>query len=180
MDKEGIDRSIREFMNRRIYRELTPDVLAAIADDDLEQAIVDFVGTKIGDNYQREYEIVTAQRPGIQAIYTTFYLEAEVANGGFQQYFWNSSGQFAIEAFEGCRVIGAHVHASVLAAAIERFLEEEPTFRKFREINTLEAFAESYKYSTLDDLDRQFFEASELGPIRLAYIRQYPDNFTAA
>ncbi|HXV08334.1 MAG TPA: hypothetical protein VD791_09915, partial [Burkholderiales bacterium] len=43
--------SIEEFKNRDIYKQLTPEVLAAIPDHKLEQAVVDYVHGKIGDNY---------------------------------------------------------------------------------------------------------------------------------
>ena len=96
-----IARSIEEFNNRKIYTILDEDTLKQIPDDALEQAILDYINHKVGEDYDNQYKIVTRLSKGFQAIYATWWVEAEVSNGGFNQYFWNSSGQFASEAVEG-------------------------------------------------------------------------------
>ncbi|HUH04568.1 MAG TPA: DMP19 family protein [Kofleriaceae bacterium] len=52
-----------------------------------------------------------------QVFYRVWMLEAEVTNGGFWQYIFNSSGGHAITALDSLREIGAHE----IAAICERF-----------------------------------------------------------
>jgi hypothetical protein len=179
-DKEAIRRSFEEFEKRQRYSALDAATIAGIKDDDLEQAIVDFVLAKVGDNFEREYEVVTALPIAIQDVFNTWVLENEVANGGFNQYFWNSSGQFAEEAVEGLKRIGAPKHSALLLTAMERLLANGDAWGKHRKIGTLEAFSESYDTSDLGDLDDAFYAAGELSPIRVSYIRTHPEQFTTA
>ncbi len=67
-DRDAIRRSMEEFDRRKIYASLDPDVIGSIDDSNLEQAIADFVINKIGDHFDRQYEIVTAMPPSIQAV----------------------------------------------------------------------------------------------------------------
>jgi hypothetical protein len=48
-------------------------------------------------------------------------LEAEVNNGGFDQYFFNSSGDNASAAIEALEAIGARKTAEILRTACARF-----------------------------------------------------------
>jgi hypothetical protein len=48
-------------------------------------------------------------------------LEAEVNNGGFDQFFFNSAGDEAAETIEALEVIGAHRTAAILRRACATF-----------------------------------------------------------
>jgi hypothetical protein len=179
-DFEAMRRSIEEFDRRTTYTSLDPDVIRSIDDSKLEQAIADFVIHKIGDRFGRYYEIVTSMPPSIQAIFATWILEAEVDNGGFNQYFWNISGELADEALAGLLSIGAPRHATALSGAMERVLAEGETWAIFRRRGTLEALADSYTHVKLKEFDQAFFAAGPLSPARIRYIREHVDEFTAA
>ena len=47
-----------------------------------------------------------------------FWVSGDVYNGGFDQFFHNSSGDMALLALEGLRVVGAHQTAGLLAEAM--------------------------------------------------------------
>ena len=163
--------SIREFENRKKYDVLNPDILEGIPDDELEQAIIDFVELKVvaevGDDYEREYEVFTSLPKSLQAIDTTFYLEGEVYNGGLSQYLSNSIGLYVKEAVEGLKMIGAYELAQITEEAIE--IEK-------REMKIKE------KGKVLLELDKLFYELNEtnenLSELRIRFIRQNPDLFT--
>ena len=89
MDKD-ISAAMEAFKNRKTYKELTPEILNAIPDDEVEQAVIDYVSAKIGDDFDHEVQIVAKLPIGAQALYITWWVEAEVNNGGFNQYYWNS------------------------------------------------------------------------------------------
>src|SRR5439155_4328400 len=80
---------------------LTLEILKAVPDEKLEGAVLDHIRSKLGDDYEHEYEIVTSLSKGFQMVHATSGVDAEVNNGGFNQYFWNSSGRFRMEALEG-------------------------------------------------------------------------------
>ncbi len=91
---------MESFNNRKRYNGFTLSDLEKIPNDNIEQAIIDYIHDYvIQDDYENEYEKVKALSNGMQYVYTTWWLEAEVNNGGFNQYFYNSSGQFAEEAY---------------------------------------------------------------------------------
>ena len=56
--------------------------------------------------------------PGIRAGYTLDRLNGEVSNGGFYQWFTNSSGQINHETVDDLRLIGASEHVRVVGEAI--------------------------------------------------------------
>jgi hypothetical protein len=155
----------------------------ALPDEDLLHALFHHVLHIVGDSFQdlgRKRDIIMALSPGLRMIYATGSVEMEVSNGGFNQYFWNPSGAFAIEAVEGYELIGAEEHAHVVRSAIVQFMEESPEQLKFHQKGTLEAFSESCCHTKLGDVDREFFRAQDEEPIpHLAanFVRQHPDQF---
>ena len=94
------------------------------------------------------------------AIYTIWWLEAEVNNGGFHQYFWNSTGDNAGAALKSLNKIGATKTASLLKQAMEvAFGGAAPTSRIDRQ-NEL-GVDEAAKLDRLDELDSDFYKYSE-------------------
>lgn len=150
-------------LSKKAAGELTAEMLAAYTDEDLEPSIIDFIiEAKIGDEYDREYEIVTGLSKGMQYLYATWMMEAEVNNGGFHQFFFNSTGRFAREALEGCRVFGAAQYAELMKQAIEADKKGESPARD----------------AALDALDDRFYGLDEnLSKLRIQYIRAHPEEF---
>ena len=96
-----LDESMAAFRNRKIYRKLSIEVLAAIPDDKLEQAIIDFVAEKTASTGGDERATLKSLSVGFRAVYATWVLEGEVDNGGFNQFFWNHSDEMALDAVDG-------------------------------------------------------------------------------
>ncbi len=176
-----VDRLFEEFDNRTIYKTLTPEIIRQIPDSELERAIIDYIDVKVDDRDDRVHEIVTGLSDGFCAVYTTWWVEAEVANGGFNQYFWNSSGRFAEEAVAGFELIGAPKHATLMKRAIDTFSQEEERHRSFMDSNTAEAFSESYENNPLNAIDQEFWRLEEseekLNQLKVRFIRRHPDLF---
>ena len=178
---DELERSIRAFKNRQIFSSLSLEILAGIPDEELEQTIVDLVCVRIGSDSSREIEVLREQSPGMIAIYTTIMVEAEVDNGGFNQYFWNSEGKLAEMAAEGFHRIGAVPFETLMRRAIRMWESEQPVSRIFRKVATLVSFSESYKYTNMGELDEEFYrlnEAQNLSQHRIDYIRRNPFEFT--
>ena len=176
-----IEMSFEEFENRRIYLSLTPEILSAIPDDELEQAIIDFIFSKLEGNWEKEKDVIGSLSPALSGFYATWILEAEVNNGGYNQFFYNSSGQWIGEAIEGFRLFGAAAHAENAERAYGMYLGEKENLDKYKELRTLESFSASYDDTQLGELDDEFFSLTEdLSQLRIAYVRNNPDRFSGS
>jgi uncharacterized protein DUF4375 len=161
------------------HRKVAPPNLASIADDQVEYAILDYVHATIDGHYDRDVEILATMPAGIRALYVTSGVEDEVNNGGFNQYYWNSSGKFAGEAVAAFEFFGAHKYAELMREANRIHAAEEAEIAKFKEQGTLQAFSDSYKVSKLGPLDERFYKMDEnLSALRVAKIRAEPASFT--
>lgn len=163
------------------YPKLTPEILKSIPDTELESAVIDYIYSKIGNDYENDFKIVTSLPKEFQTIYATWWVEAEVNNGGFNQYFWNSAGQFSNQALEGYKLLNANSHAELMAEAIKIHREQEPKLKKFKEKDTMEAFSESYKDNPLNKCDDKFDKLTEdAGALRIKFIREHPELFVGS
>jgi hypothetical protein len=157
---------------------LTQDFIMNGPDDQVQEMIVERVLAVIGDDWNEEVRIVRALPRGPRMVYTTRMLQAEVLNGGFNQYFWNSSGRLAEDALASYRLIGAKLHAKLLEEAMEQRRIEEPEMKRLRETGTQQAFSESYKHTKLGAFDRRFRGLGENADrMRMDYIRSHPQEF---
>ncbi len=179
-------RSVRQlacdYETRTRYPVLTREILESLDDIDLVDAVVDYVQLKVNDDYEREFEIVSSLPRGFQAAYSTWWVQAEVLNGGFHQYFYNRGVDWAFMALEGYKFFGADELASLMARAIEVYLQEEPEQLKHRTDNPLqmiEQYVKARNVSTLPELDSSFYEADDDGALAMEYIRAHIDVFVA-
>lgn len=115
---------VDEYLKRQIHEKLTAKIINSTPDDKLEQVILDYIQTKISDD-KSEFSIISNMSLGFQMIYSTWLLESEINNGGFNQFFINSSGKFAEMASESLKLLGAIDFYSILQKAIEIFEAEK-------------------------------------------------------
>jgi len=171
--------SLDAFAHRRIYKHLDKSILSTIPDSDLEQAVVDYAITKIDGHYDNEAVIVAKLPKGSRALYLTWTVEAEVNNGGFNQYYYNTNDQFAADAVGAFEYFGAIEHATLMREANAVRAAEAPALKKYKDQGTIEAFSESYQHSRLEPLDDRFYGLREnLSQLRIARIRAVPEDFS--
>jgi hypothetical protein len=91
-------------------------------------------------------------------------LESEVNNGGFEQYYMNSSGDTAFAVEGALKRIGAHKCAKIVHCANDLFPRGEPP-RDQRERQNLWSSICEESMEQLDELDQEFF--------------QYPDDLSS-
>jgi hypothetical protein len=162
-------------MNRRIYHDLSPAVIDSIADDDLEQVIVDHVAWKANADGVPDDTIVERLPRAISTVFTTRLVEDEIFNGGFNQLFFNSRMAIVERAAEAYRTLGALKHEGIIKTAIERAVREGPALNDAREARTIQAFSDLYKVDLFRDLDSAFNElgSEDISAIRIRYIRTH-------
>lgn len=115
-----------------------------------------------------------------QMVISTFAIEGEICNGGFYQYYGNSTAQeFNEMGIEGFRLIGAHKTADILRKAYNAILDQSPVFRQeYLKIGIQDAFNKAndeFDQIHIEEYDDQFYAALEedgLTNLRLNYIKQ--------
>lgn len=172
-------RFFREYAKRTRYPVLTREILESLTDSEIDSAIVDYVRLRIDQDYSNHLKIVSSLSPGIRAVYSTWWVQCEVANGGFHQYFYNQGVDWAFTALEGYKLLGANDHAELVARAIDIYLKEEPEQLKLRPrdlSDMLERYVEARSDSTLPELDNFFYDLKSDG-LAIPYIRAHIDEF---
>ncbi|WP_298507122.1 DMP19 family protein [uncultured Maribacter sp.] len=175
-----MDKSFEEWKNRPIYKVLTAEILDNVSDDMLEQTIFDNIYEIIGNDYKNELKNIQCLSIGQQAFWSTWIIEGEVNNGGFNQFYFNSSGQYSKMAEVGFKTIGAEKYADLTVRANKIYNENKERLEEFDD-GTMESFSESYKDNPLNELDTEFYELGEtesVSELRIKYIREHLSQFT--
>lgn len=115
--------------------------------------------------------------PYERTIFVTQELEMEVNNGGFWQFFDNSSGQFANEIVEAFTKIGAYKTAEICKKAVTAFGQDIPIGWDARRA-FLDRVSDSVS-SVLEECDDAFFAYEEdLESLNASYIKEHIEQFT--
>ncbi|MGB6690272.1 MAG: DMP19 family protein [Terracidiphilus sp.] len=104
-------------------------------------------------------------------------VEAEVNNGGFSQYFFNSSGETAGFVAEALDTVDAPRTADIcrraIAAAFPSGLPSDP-----EEISSAASDFSDETEEKLDKLDREFYQyPHDLTALLFAYVSRHPEEF---
>ena len=103
--------------SRPVPDAITPELLTKIEDDHLPDLFYQYVLAVVGEEHER-LPIIASLPIGLRAGYVLIVLDSEVRNGGFYQFFTNSSGRHADEALEYLNMIGAKRQAGIVSEAI--------------------------------------------------------------
>ncbi len=177
--EEQIEQSVEAFNNRPIYKELTEQNIDTTSDDNLLQVVFDNLSEKLPTDYENEYQTVMTWNKPRQAIYMIWALEAELNNGGYNQFYFNSSGQFYKELPDALRLVGANKFADLTQRANNLFEKENEKISKHQD-GTIEGFSKSYEDNPLNDLDTEFYElykTENLLQIQVDFIRKNKNEF---
>lgn len=135
---------------------LAQEALARLDAGDRESAVVDWVGRHL-DACSDALAALQALPRGLQVYYLSFVVEAQVMNGGFNQFFWNSSARFAPLIAPALSDLGspgaAEIFREAWAVAIAEGVERPKDCER-----SLEMFSASCAASRLQALDRPFCE----------------------
>ena len=153
--------------------------LRTIADEDLDYAIDWYVVERFRQNAADRERVVTSFPIALRNFYRAWLVEAEVSNGGFNQYFWNVSAGVVSGTSDALRQIGADQAAEILDEAVILAAEEAPMRNRLKADDAvLKGFSESYKHSNLESLSHRFVALTDvLQAKRIAYVRANEDMF---
>lgn len=171
--------SVEAFKNRPIHKELTEKTIDSTSDENLLQVVFDNLSEKLPADYEKEYEMVMTWNQSRQAIYLIWLLEAEVNNGGYNQFYFNSSGQFYKLLPGALRLVGANRFAKLTKKANDIYEKESKKIKKHQD-GTLEGFSKSYEDNPLNDFDDKFYTLyndENLQQLQVYFIRKHKINF---
>ena len=118
--------------------------------------------------------------PGQRALYVLSWADAEILNGGFSQFYFNSTGYFAPDLPASAELVGAPEHARIATRANALLAGERAGVPRAR--GPREALLDRVPAKDLSDLDERWYALSDRGilPRRTAaYVRRHPAEFLA-
>lgn len=122
-------------------------------------------------NYGDELEKLNKHE---RVFYITQTVEQEVNNGGFSQFFFNSSGNLSNEAADAFTKIGAFKTADICKKAVSVFGGKVPQDREKRQDALENADCDDF----LDECDNSFYKYEDnLADLNYAYIMAHRDSF---
>jgi len=173
------DKVIQSPDSSSITSVLTEEIIDKTSDRDLLQIVSDNLFKKLPKDYSKEYNKVITFNKSQQAIFVIWELETEVNNGGFNQYYFNSSGQYAKLTPNALQLVGAKQFADLMSRANEIYQKNYDKIIKDQD-GTLDGFSKSYKGNPLNKLDEEFYKLynnEKLESIQISYIRKNKDQF---
>ncbi|EOR94147.1 hypothetical protein ADIARSV_2681 [Arcticibacter svalbardensis MN12-7] len=177
--KEQLMRSIESFKNRPIYKELTEQIIDTTSDDKLLQLIFDNLSEIQSTDPAKEYETVMGWNKSRQAIYMIWGLEGQVNNGGYNQFYFNSTGQFYKHLPNALKLVGANKFADLTKRANGIFEKENSKITQHQD-GTMEGFSKSYDDNPLNKFDDEFYvlyKNEDLQKIQVNFIRKHKIEF---
>jgi hypothetical protein len=173
---ERIKKIIDEVRNRPVYESLDVKTLTGIADEKLEQAIIDFVDAKLTSRGadEDEMQVLSSLPAPTRALYLTWAVESDVINGGFVRYYFSWMGQFADDAVAAFEFFSAHKHAHLMREANRTHAEESASAGAQKDPER----TETYFSTRLQVLEERFYNLEEsLSALRIAKVRADPSAF---
>jgi hypothetical protein len=107
-----------------------------------------------------------------------YWLEAEVNNGGFHQYFFNTAGDHAQETIGALQEIGANYTAGLLQQAMSVFPGQAPLADRYeRQEQLLDKIGEE-GVAFLNELDQKFYAYTDpIGALLVDYVKKHKEQF---
>jgi hypothetical protein len=114
---------------------------------------------------------------GQRAILATTIFIRELDNGGFEQFFYNSSGDIADEVIAGFVRLGSPEHAGVVRQALAFFGPNGATANQSARRDMLQRTSKADKDAFFEPLSQKLYGESRLWPLYRQYLDQHPTEF---
>jgi hypothetical protein len=130
--------------------------------------------------YQPDERLRTTATPGQRALYALHWTNSEVCNGGFHQYFTNSTGMLTPDALFGARLVRATEYATTIERAASIFGPEVPSVHEERRAHLQRLDKDGT--AVLDECDERWYKligspATALEAFVASYIQEHPNDF---
>jgi hypothetical protein len=156
---------------------LTKETVNELPAYDLDFYVFQQLMTTKGLTRQNSYAGLKSLNSIELALVATTILDDQVLNGGFNQFFYNHEGRFALEGYQGCLLMGATEHASIIQQATAIYQNGINKFRKLQEQGSLQAFSDSYKDEDFKAVDFAYYRLPRLLKFRVELIKANAELF---
>ena len=152
-----------------------PDIGKLLESTNLNNSIIEL------DNYICALCEWGSNLPALSQPQIVFYfnqeLEREINNGGFDQYFHNTSGGYANDTIATLTLIGATKTAKILESAIEMFPDNNVPTDKWLRNDILESIRDKAT-SSWEELEVQFFKyEDDLNTLNMEFVKKNTEHF---
>lgn len=115
---------------------------------------------------------------GQKALYYWWYVDAQVTNGGFTQFYYNGYGKYIPTIIKSLKYIGDDKMAELVNRSYELYLKENKKIKDAKK-GGLEAFSNLYKeIKDFEELDDEYYNLNEQTMKNIEkYIRKNPSEF---
>ena len=114
--------------------------------------------------------------PGQKALYFIWYLDAEVTNGGFIQFYWNNNRKYLPPIMDGLKLISDTSMLDLVGKADEEYLKHKEKFIKQRQIDDWQRLYDSFK--NFNEFDSIYYAThNEMMELIEKYARQHSEEF---
>lgn len=152
-----------------------PNLDSLLISDDTNGSIIEldnFIGELC--DYGDDYSKLTAPQ---KVFYLNQNLEREINNGGFNQYFCNSTGDNAQETVLSLKAIGAGKTAEILQKAIDQFPDKKVPKDRDERNEIVEQIEEDVN-EVWDEVDQEFYKYEEdLNSLNIEYVKKHREFF---
>ena len=128
---------------------------------------------------ERKFEIERGKTLsyGQKALYYWGYVDGQVTNGGFTQYYFNDYGKYTPTIIKALQHIGDKKMAELINRSYELYLKENKKIKNAR-LEGLEGLSGLYKQiEDFDQLDDEYYMLNEKTMKKIeSYIRKHPDE----
>ncbi|MFO1511907.1 MAG: DUF4375 domain-containing protein [Verrucomicrobiota bacterium] len=153
------------------------EVLAKEATHGMYQ-ILGAIETLVGDKLLRQRPTTVAER----LVFGGTWLAREVQNGGFDQHFFNTAGDFWKDVLDGLVLIGDRDGLADFQEVLSIFPDSTPSserFRRQRQLNALERENEEQRSAHFERVSQKYYVKPFLNwEMVLSYVKSHPDQFS--
>ena len=158
---------------------LQPELAKATFDTlhewDLGWALIEPIKKLLGSD-DEEIQVSKRLSPGQKALYFYWYLNDEVTNGGFIQFYWNDYRKYLAPIKDGLKLIGDTAMLDLVQQADKEYLANKEKFEFQRRTNDWSPLYENLR--KFDIYDSLFYKIQNR-PMELIekYVRKHPEEF---
>ena len=141
---------------------------------DLGWILLDPISTMANNDISEE-EGVKKLSPGQKALYFWWYLDGQVTNGGFVQYYYNEYGKYTPAVIEGMVYIGDSEMQKIVEKAHKIYQNQKSKFEKAGNLFDSDLYDQLGGLNALDD---DYYDIHEKTIEKIiAFARENPDQF---
>lgn len=133
----------------------------------------------IGDIVHEKLDTMTLEELSQeeQAFLLVYWMSGQIGNGGFAQFFFNSTGEYALETLDALLTVGATGAAALLQRVVDLFPGGQPSRDEFERNDVIDTWSDKEE-ALLNEVDDAFLaQQKALDSLLVQYVRDHQGKF---